>query len=656
MKRIFFLYPIFLFALLLVVFMPRGARAQIAPGPYEVLPFEDGFIVEAFFDLQSGTSRADWSGWSGTTWISPNAYDGHQGTDIAVQTGTPLFSIVSGVVTEVVTHLPKNDRSTSYGNYVRIAADAPSPNGEALDLLYLHMWVVTATNGQRVNIGDQVGLSDNTGNSTSEHIHIQSEIRGTGAVCPLYWGHYKYPIMFNPLANHQIGHVVKVKSPTSMLRTDRFDSSAAITNVHQDQVFFASYAKRGYYQIFIPNSTSFRSGWVRATDVEEIYTGTVIHALPDKVTYSHTGQLQTNYILRAQPDDSSAEVGRIRFGGGRFVADQVTNGFYRVAIPGSSAVWGWVKPNHRMIVYPQLYHPSIDPAALPYKAFPIKESFATVGKSMFGRPKFNRSVVKEFSPSSPGGDGKALFITDASNSGNGLAESILVGKPGDQNYFVQSDLYFNYQPSYINASVSRYEQYGIFLRDDGFAGMTHTFEGGGNGYALLWDNHNGQLRAGRLVDAAITGMAAVRTVTSNGWHTLRIEAQTNQLRFYFDQQLLLQTNDTTFPSGQAGLGYRWYQGSPSSYPAARGAYFDNFVADTLDPVPLRFKQISLADGGARLLISGTVGTSNLIERTSSLLPGDWFTLTTAVHSNSVIELEDPESNLPCRFYRARQLP
>jgi hypothetical protein len=49
--------------------------------------------------------------------------------------------------------------------------------------------------------------------------------------------------------------------------------------------------------------------------------------------------------------------------------------------------------------------------------------------------------------------------------------------------------------------------------------------------------------------------------------------------------LLVQTNDSTFPSGVCGVGYTMHF---NSYPAGRGAYFDNFVADTLDVTTPRF--------------------------------------------------------------------
>ena len=640
--------------------VPTNAHGQLSPGPYETFPFQEAFIPEAFFDLNTTSGQiADWTGWSSTSWVSPDAYDGHQGSDFSVQTGTPLYAIAAGTVTELVmTNAPNTHPPTTgpYGNYVRIAVDDPSPLGQQIDVLFLHMLSATVTNGQRVSVGTQVGYSDNTGNSTSEHVHVQSEVRGGSALCPMYWGHYKYPIIFSAGGFFQLGRVVKVTAASTPVRTDRFDSSSQITTAYKDQLYFCSYPKRGYYQVFIPNQTSYRSGWLRATDVEEVFIGTVIQAVPDNVTFTQLGQLQTKYVIRSSPDDAAGQIGQIVFGGGRFVADQTTNGYYRIPVPGASATWGWVKPDNRMIVYPQLTNPNVNLAALPNNDFPIIENFSTVGPCMFGRPKFTRSVVKAFSPSSPGGDGNAVFVTDAKNTGNGFAETVLVGKPGHRNYFVQCDVYFNFSPSYINGATGCYERYGIFLRDDGFAGMSDNFEGGGNDYAFVWDSDDGNLRAGIFVNAVVTNfISPTKYVTNSGWHTLRIEARTNQIKYYFDNQLLVQTNHTSFPSGQCGFGYRWYPGSQSQYPTNRGAYFDNFVADTLDPVPLQLSSLNLLnDGKVQLQIKGDVGSTNAIDRASLLT--NWTILTNVVNSNSVINFVDTETNQPSRFYRARRLP
>src|SRR5262249_51915892 len=156
----------------------------------------------------------------------------------------------------------------------------------------------------------------------------------------------------------------------------------------------------------------------------ELFTGTVIQPLPDAVNFTQLGQLATNYPIRSSASDVASQIGTIYFAGGRFVADQVTNGYYRIPLPGASATWGWVKPNNRMIVYPQLTNPNLNLANIPKTSFPFAESFATTGKSTFGRPKFNRSVVNSFSPPSPGGDGKALFVTDETDQATATTESV----------------------------------------------------------------------------------------------------------------------------------------------------------------------------------------------------------------------------------------
>jgi hypothetical protein len=639
-------------AALFLCAVPETSRAQLAPGPYEILPFDDGFILEAFKDLNTNSGAiADWTGWSGTSWVSPNPYDNHIGSDFSVQTGTPLHAATMGTVSAIGTGYPQNDHSTYYGNYVKIAADGKAPNGESLDVIYGHMLSVAVSVGQRVNVGDYVGLSDNTGNSTTEHVHFESDLRGSVSTCPFYWAHFKYPIMFNPAGTLQVGRVVRVTAISTPIRTDRSDTSTQISTAWQGQLYFCSYPKRGYYQVFIPNTSAYRSGWLKATDVEEVFTGTVLQPLPDPVVFAQLGTLQAPYSVRSAASDSAGQMAQIVFGGGRFVADQVTNGYYRIPVPGASPTWGWVKPNNRMVVYPQLTHPSINLAALPNNHFPLRESFSTVGKSLFGRPKFNRSVVKSFSPAAPNGDGKALFVTDATNSGDGTCESVSVGQPWHRNYYVQCDVYFNYRPAYL-VSDGGYERYGIFLRDDGFAGLDTSFEGAGNGYALLWDADDGRLRTAKLVDGGVTDFQLTKQyVTTPGWHTMRIEARGSQIRYFLDGSLLIQVTDSTFPSGTCGLGYTMHF---NSYPAGRGAYFDNFVADSLDATP-RLSGTSVGpDGQLHVLLSSEVGTTNIVERAPS--PANWSFFTNVILTNaSAAEFLD-STNAEAGFYRAKRLP
>lgn len=565
-----------------------AAYPQASPGPYEIIPYEDGYITEAFKDLLFSDSAniADWSGWKATSWESPNAYNGHGGTDTSLDTGTPLYAPCAGQVIEVVTNIPENNHTMGYyGNYVKIRVTSGlSPEGQVLDVILAHQLPqVQVTVGQNVVTGQVLGYSDNTGASTSEHLHFESlPPSATDGDCPFYYGHFKYPIMFNPSGTKQFGHVIQVTAASTPIRADRFDTSAQIATAYQNQLYFCSYWKRGYYRVFIPNDAANRSGFIRATDAVEVYTGTVIQALPDPGAYVHTQTLASPYAIKATPDAGSATLGQIVYGGGRFVADQVQSGWYRIPLPGASATWGWVQATNRLLVYPQLYNPAINLNSLPNNDFPLANSFGTVGGLYWGRPKYNRSFVQTFSPTSPGGDGKVLLVTDGNSFGQGYEECISVGKVNHRNYSVQADVYFEYKPSYFAKREG--QMYGIYARDDGFASMDRTFEGKGNCYALLYDSVDGRVRAARIVDAAVTDfLPSALYVTANGWNRFRIECEENHIRYYLNGNLLVDKVDSEFPCGPCGIGYVFHY--RSSYPSARGARFDNFIADALSVVP-----------------------------------------------------------------------
>ena len=71
-------------------------------------------------------------------------------------------------------------------------------------------------------------------------------------------------------------------------------------------------------------------------------------------------------------------------------------------------------------------------------------------------------------------------------------------------------------------------------------------------------------------------------VTAAGWHTMRIEARDNEIKYYLDNLVtpLRTVTDTTFESGLFGMAYSW-KNPGGNYPAARGGYFRNFQADAL---------------------------------------------------------------------------
>ncbi len=84
----------------------------------------------------------------------------HDGVDIAVPTGTKLYSAVTGKVTSA-------HYSDSAGNMVTVQTES------GWEVTYMHMDSLSVRAGQAVFKGQFVGCSGNTGNSTGPHLHIQ---------------------------------------------------------------------------------------------------------------------------------------------------------------------------------------------------------------------------------------------------------------------------------------------------------------------------------------------------------------------------------------------------------------------------------------------------------------------------------------------------
>ncbi|MEH7249185.1 M23 family metallopeptidase [Neobacillus niacini] len=84
----------------------------------------------------------------------------HTGIDLSVQEGTILRSIVDGEVTNVF------DGSGNIGEGVKILGE------DKREYIYGHMSDVDVKVGDKVNFGDVLGESGNTGNSTAPHLHF----------------------------------------------------------------------------------------------------------------------------------------------------------------------------------------------------------------------------------------------------------------------------------------------------------------------------------------------------------------------------------------------------------------------------------------------------------------------------------------------------
>jgi len=84
---------------------------------------------------------------------------GHNGTDWAIPSETPLYSCIEGTVTEV-----GNDPG-GYGIYVKC-------ENEQYGVLFAHLSRLNVGETQQVQEGTLLGFSDNTGFSTGPHLHL----------------------------------------------------------------------------------------------------------------------------------------------------------------------------------------------------------------------------------------------------------------------------------------------------------------------------------------------------------------------------------------------------------------------------------------------------------------------------------------------------
>lgn len=100
-------------------------------------------------------------------------YKMHTGVDLAAPKGTVIKSAKSG---EVVI----SKYSSSYGNYVVVN------HGGGISTLYAHLDKRNVSVGDKVSMGDTIGLMGSTGMSTGPHLHLEVRVNGTQVDPTLY--------------------------------------------------------------------------------------------------------------------------------------------------------------------------------------------------------------------------------------------------------------------------------------------------------------------------------------------------------------------------------------------------------------------------------------------------------------------------------------
>lgn len=109
----------------------------------------------------------------------------HGGEDFAAADGTPVCAIATGTVIKECHSVPRHaggkEANGGAGNTVTVRVDKVNDTDPTIDYVYMHLQPgQRVTIGQRVNAGDIIGLSGDTGVGTGPHMHIEIHVYRDG--------------------------------------------------------------------------------------------------------------------------------------------------------------------------------------------------------------------------------------------------------------------------------------------------------------------------------------------------------------------------------------------------------------------------------------------------------------------------------------------
>jgi uncharacterized protein YgiM (DUF1202 family) len=95
---------------------------------------------------------------------------GHEGVDFLAPLGANIYACADGQVFDV-----RSNDGNAYGIHVRVRHRV---NGQEYHTVYAHLSRALVSVGQRVQAGERVGLSGNTGHSFGPHLHLTLKLIG----------------------------------------------------------------------------------------------------------------------------------------------------------------------------------------------------------------------------------------------------------------------------------------------------------------------------------------------------------------------------------------------------------------------------------------------------------------------------------------------
>ncbi|PVY39401.1 peptidoglycan DD-metalloendopeptidase family protein [Pontibacter virosus] len=170
----------------------------------------------------------------------------HEGIDIFAPRGTPVIASVNGVVSRV--------SETPRGGKVIWLSDT----NRGQNLYYAHLDQQLVSAGQRVSVGDTLGLVGNTGNArgTGPHLHFGIYRYGHGATNPYPYVHQSAaPVPTVKVDAAHIGNWVRVSSKMANVRTEPSAKAGLHTSLSKNTPLQVVGAANNWYRVRLPDQS-----------------------------------------------------------------------------------------------------------------------------------------------------------------------------------------------------------------------------------------------------------------------------------------------------------------------------------------------------------------------------------------------------------------
>lgn len=238
-----------------------GTGATWTPPPFPQPLIQDHYVFKRPFDLQYGTYWARSYSYGST---DNGTRPIHHGLDFPNVMGVPILAAAPGVVYyagDDITSALYGPQPNYYGNVIVIEHPFLDADGEKVYSLYGHLSRIEVKTGQKVKVGDEIGLVGSEGVALGAHLHFEVRVgRPTdyGATRnPELWI-IPYPgagvlagRVMDLSGNLVLGVQVQIQSPSVSLAA----YSYADDSVNPDPYFGENYVipdlQEGWYNVFI---------------------------------------------------------------------------------------------------------------------------------------------------------------------------------------------------------------------------------------------------------------------------------------------------------------------------------------------------------------------------------------------------------------------